>query len=276
MADMQLNIRHETIYRYDETVTQSVQMLRLTPRTEARQRTMSWQIVAPGRRSGQLDAHGNHTHLLTLEEPHQEIRIVVSGSVETRDLSTPQLDPEPLSPLVYLPSTALTTPDAALRALAERTLGLTAQSPRHDRKQLTALAEAVCEAVRYQSGTTTVTDTAASALKRAEGVCQDQAHVFIACCRLAGVPARYVSGYLYAGENQEVASHAWVDAWLESERAWIGIDVTHHEPAGPQHCRLAVGRDYHDAAPVRGVRRGGGKESLEVNVSVSLQHSAEQ
>ncbi len=273
---MQLNIRHETIYRYDETVTQSVQMLRLTPRTEARQRTMNWQISAPGRRSAQLDAHGNHTHLLTLEEPHQEIRIVVSGSVETRDLTTPQTDPEPLSPLVYLPSTALTAPDDALRALAAGTLGVAEHTRRYGRSDLNALAEAVCEAVSYRSGTTTVTDTAASALKRAEGVCQDQAHVFIACCRLAGVPARYVSGYLYAGENQEVASHAWVDAWLESEHCWVGIDVTHHGPAGAQHCRLAVGRDYHDAAPVRGVRRGGGTEALEVNVSVSLQHSAGQ
>jgi transglutaminase-like putative cysteine protease len=130
--------------------------------------------------------------------------------------------------------------------------------------------------VRYRSGTTTVTDTALTALARGEGVCQDQAHVFIACCRLAGIPARYVSGYLYAGENQDVASHAWVDAWLESEHAWVGVDVTHFEPAGAQHCRLAVGRDYHDAAPVRGVRRGGGKEALEVNVSVSVKDTAEQ
>lgn len=273
---MQLNIRHETIYRYDETVAQSVQMLRLTPRTEARQRVLSWQIAAPGRRSAQVDAHGNHTHLLTLEEPHQEIRIVVTGTVATQDGGAQQTDFEPLSPLVYLPATALTTPDDALRSLSERTLGPAGSSPQIERSQFDALAEAVCKVVRYQPGTTTVADTAASALRRAQGVCQDQAHVFIACCRLAGVPARYVSGYLYAGENQEVASHAWVDAWLESQRRWIGIDVTHQAPAGAQHCRLAVGRDYHDAAPVRGVRRGGGKEALEVNVSVSLHHTAEQ
>ena len=269
---MQLNIRHETIYRYDETVTQSVQMLRLTPRTEARQRTLTWQLQAPGRRSVQLDAHGNHTHLLTLEEPHREVRIVVSGSVETRDLAGPQLDPEPLSPLVYLPFTTLTAPDAALRTFAANALGEAGAEPApFDRARLEALAQAVCKAVRYKSGTTTVTDTAASALKRAEGVCQDQAHVFIACCRLAGVPARYVSGYLYGGDNREMASHAWVDVWLENAHSWVGIDVTHHAPAGAQHCRLAVGRDYHDAAPVRGVRRGGGKEALEVNVSVAVQ-----
>lgn len=267
---MQLSIRHETIYRYHEAVTQSVQVLRLTPRAEARQRTLSWQIAAPGRRSAQLDAFGNLSHLLTLEEPHREICIVVSGVVDTRDSANSQQDHEPLSPLVYLPSTELTTPDAALQALTTRAVGTDANAAQIDRQQLQNLAQVICSAVRYQSGTTTVTDTASSALKRGEGVCQDQAHVFLTCCRLAGVPARYVSGYLYAGENQEMASHAWVDAWLESERAWIGIDVTHQSLAGEQHCRLAVGRDYHDAAPVRGVRRGGGEESLEVNVSVSF------
>jgi transglutaminase-like putative cysteine protease len=276
MADMQLNIRHETVYRYAETVAQSVQMLRLTPRTEARQRTISWQIAAPGRRSFQRDAHGNITQLLTLEEPHREIRIVVSGIVETFEPSGPQFDHEPLSPLVYLPPTALTTPGEPLRALSSSVLGDLSAPGKFNREQLTTLAQAVCDVVRYRSGTTTVTDTALTALARGEGVCQDQAHVFLACCRLAGIPARYVSGYLYAGENQDVASHAWVDAWLETERAWVGIDVTHFSPAGAQHCRLAVGRDYHDAAPVRGVRRGGGTEALEVKVSVSLQDTTEQ
>ena len=71
-----LRIRHETIYRYDEPVRQSVQSLRVTPRREHRQRTLSWQLAAPGRRSEQLDAHGNVAQLLTIDEPHQEIRIV--------------------------------------------------------------------------------------------------------------------------------------------------------------------------------------------------------
>jgi transglutaminase-like putative cysteine protease len=96
--------------------------------------------------------------------------------------------------------------------------------------------------------------------------------VFISCCRAAGVPARYVSGYLYSrngGATGTAASHAWVDAWIPESKAWLGIDVTHREPTGMHHCRLAVGRDYLDAAPVRGVRRGGGREMMDVDVLVS-------
>ena len=81
-----------------------------------------------------------------------------------------------------------------------------------------------------------------------------------------------MSGYLYSGgggDDGSAASHAWVDAWLSDARAWLGIDVTHREPAGLSHCRLAVGRDYLDAAPVRGVRRGGGREIMDVDVTVS-------
>jgi transglutaminase-like putative cysteine protease len=91
--------------------------------------------------------------------------------------------------------------------------------------------------------------------------------VFVSCCRAAGIPARYVSGYLCSVDGAESASHAWVDAWLEDAQGWLGIDVTHLEPMGPKHCRLAVGRDYLDAAPVRGVRRGGGREVMDVSVA---------
>jgi len=118
-------------------------------------------------------------------------------------------------------------------------------------------------------GTTSVEDSAAQAFARGQGVCQDQAHVFIACCRAAGIPARYVSGYLCSVDGSESASHAWVDAWLEDSQGWLSIDVTHLEPMGEKHCRLAVGRDYLDAAPVRGVRRGGGHEVMDVSVAAT-------
>jgi transglutaminase-like putative cysteine protease len=89
-----------------------------------------------------------------------------------------------------------------------------------------------------------------------------------------GIPARYVSGYLYTGEASDAASHAWVDAWLGPEDGWQSIDVTHQRPALSNYCRLAVGRDYLDAAPVRGMRHGGGGERMEANVLVS--ESAQQ
>jgi transglutaminase-like putative cysteine protease len=98
-------------------------------------------------------------------------------------------------------------------------------------------------------------------------VCQDHAHLFIACCRARGVPARYVSGYVDPGHDEEAASHAWADVWVEGD-GWVSVDITHRVLARERHCRLAVGRDYLSAAPVRGVRTGGGDESLHVEVSV--------
>jgi transglutaminase-like putative cysteine protease len=269
---MPLHIRHETIYRYAEPVRYSVQTLKLTPRIEEHQRTLRWELVTPGRRTEQIDAFGNVTHLLTIDAPHDEIRIVVSGSLDV-DGPAPLPERGVLSPLVYRASTPFTAPDPMIDALARRHAQVGragAAGPAALRDALLELAGSVCDAVRYQPGATTVTDTAATALARGEGVCQDQAHVFVACSRLLAVPARYVSGYLDSGHQHEVASHAWVDVWLGDEAGWFALDVTHRRPVDGHYCRLAVGRDYLDAAPVRGVRRGGGAEELEVRVKVSV------
>ena len=137
------------------------------------------------------------------------------------------------------------------------------------RERLLHGAAAIAAAVAYRPGTTQVSDTAISAFQQREGVCQDQAHVFIACCRSLGLAARYVSGYLFAGPEAGLASHAWAEVWREDIGQWYGIDVTHGSPVGGQHCRLAVGRDYLDAAPVRGMRRGGGQEQMQVAVRVT-------
>ena len=266
---MQMYIRHETRYRYDRPVKYSVQSLHLTPRRDLSQRALSWTIAAPGRRLEQIDAYGNIAHLLTLEEPHREIRIIVHGVVDIADTESRQ-DDGPLSPLAYLAPTQLTMPNDELKAFAQCALSQ-AKDPR-GRAQ--ALAEAVFGAVRYKSGTSDVQDSAAVAFKSGEGVCQDHAHVFIAAARAIGMPARYVSGYLYTGDANEAASHAWVDAWLGPEIGWQSYDVTHQRPAVRTYCRLAVGRDYLDAAPVRGMRQGGGGEKMEANVLVA--ESAQQ
>jgi transglutaminase-like putative cysteine protease len=78
-----------------------------------------------------------------------------------------------------------------------------------------------------------------------------------------------VSGYLLTERDDHIASHAWVDVWLEENQRWFAVDVTNGVPGGPHHCRLAVGRDYLDACPVRGVRRGGGTETMAATVAVS-------
>jgi transglutaminase-like putative cysteine protease len=266
---MQMHIRHVTRYRYERPVKYSVQSLHLTPRRDLSQRALTWHIAAPGRRLEQIDAHGNISHLLTIEEPHREIQIVVHGVVDTADTEARQ-DDGPLSPLAYLAPTVLTTPNDDLKAFAHQAMDSTADP----RARAQRLAEAVVGAVRYKSGTSDVQDSAAVAFKSGEGVCQDHAHVYIASARSLGIPARYVSGYIYTGDSSDAASHAWVDVWLGAELGWQSIDVTHHRPAVRIYCRLAVGRDYLDAAPVRGVRHGGGGEKMEANVMVA--ESAQQ
>ena len=142
-----------------------------------------------------------------------------------------------------------------------------------DSTAMLELATAILSAVAYQTGATDVTSSATDALLLGRGVCQDHAHLFIACCHTQGIPARYVSGYIDPGATDHAESHAWVDVWVEDPgfSGWVSIDVTHARFAGDALCRLAVGRDYESSAPVRGVRRGGGLESLAVNVTISAQ-----
>jgi len=262
---MLLSIRHETVYRYSQPVDHSVQIVRLTPRPEPGQRTLRWKLSSPGRQLEQVDAFGNVTHLVTIDESVTEIHLLAEGRVDTSDAEGwIPTEEGGLSPLAFLAETPLTSPDEHIRKLAA--------SWGRDRLAepdgLLGLAEALRGAVVWEPGVTTVEHDAAEALSLGRGVCQDHAHLFASVCRLQGIPARYVSGYLHTGESS-VASHAWAEAWLGEERGWFSVDVTHGAATGPKHCRLAVGRDYLDAGPVRGVRRGGGEEALHVAVHVS-------
>jgi transglutaminase-like putative cysteine protease len=227
---------------------------------------LAWQVQAPGQRLEQVDPFGNLTQIVTTEDGLDRLRIVVSGMVEL------EADGHPipsaageLSPLAYLAPTPLTRPDAALRDLAERHLGRHPAAAR----SLMDLASGIRAAVTCQPGVTDEARSAAEALDLGAGACQDQAHVLVACCRAARVPARYVSGYVLDEGSGAVASHAWADVWLGPEQGWLSLDVTHAGQAGARHCRLAVGRDCLDAAPVRGVRRGGGRESVTETVRVT-------
>lgn len=263
---MQLHIRHETVYRYDRPTAGSVQVIRLTPRPEPGQRTVRWLLTTPGRRVQHVDPFGNVTHLVTLDDPREEIRIVAHGVVESSDTGGVQpADDGGLSPLVFRAGTRLARVTPEVHGLAAGIEG--------GRGGLLELARRVRAAVEYVPGATAVHHDAPEVLALGQGVCQDHAHVFIAACHARGIPARYVSGYVHTG-GAEVASHAWVDAWLEAEQLWFSLDVTNGEAADGRYCRLAVGRDYMDACPVRGVRRGGGDEAMDVRVFVAA--SADQ
>jgi transglutaminase-like putative cysteine protease len=121
--------------------------------------------------------------------------------------------------------------------------------------------------ISYTPGTTEVHTSAAEAFAGRSGVCQDHAHAFIACARSLGIPARYVSGYLCSQDADHLSSHAWAEAWLDD--AWYSFDVTNRLAVPERHLKLAVGLDYLDACPVRGMRRGGGSEQMHAKVLVS-------
>jgi transglutaminase-like putative cysteine protease len=204
--------------------------------------------------------------MLTLTAPHKEIKIIATGTVEIAELNHGRIqDKSQLSPLTYTVPTQLTEPSEIIREFAAKNL-----SPKTNTTALLDLASAIRGSVKYQTGSTSVTTSAQDALQLGMGVCQDHAHLFLACCHSIGLPARYVSGYFDSGDVAHGASHAWVDVWVEESdfSGWVSIDVTHACLQNTGYCRLAVGRDYESAAPVRGVRRGGGDESMTVNVTL--------
>jgi transglutaminase-like putative cysteine protease len=265
---MRLVIEHETQYIYSAPASATVQLIRLTPRPDPHQRVMNWSITAPGTQTRQIDAYGNITHLLTLYRTHESIQIKVTGSVELAPLENGRVDSSDSIPVASFGLvTPLTTPDDALVNFTLQAL------PKGLRNTFDALllATRITDAVEYLPGFTEVTSSAQDAFKLGRGVCQDHAHVFLACCRVLGVPARYVSGYVHPGTSDHAASHAWVDVWLVGQgtiaSGWVSVDVTNRQLTSDRHCRLAVARDYEAAAPVRGVRTGGGQETMQVKVS---------
>jgi transglutaminase-like putative cysteine protease len=275
---MLLDIHHQTVYSYDTPANYSLQTMRLWPRSDGGQRVRHWQIDAPGRRWIQQDAYGNTVHMTSLVEKHHDISVVARGQVETLDERGVLIAHDSkVPPLAFALPTPLTQSDAAIEAMAQRVLGSQQNPAQISQAELTALCEAVFESITYVQGVTDVTVTAPEVLKLGQGVCQDMTHLFLALCRARGVAARYVSGYLLT-DATHAASHAWAEAWIPQVHAWLGFDVTHNRLAGPELCRLAVGRDYADASPMRGMHMGGTGETMTVKVAVqdSLQMVLDQ
>jgi len=263
---MRISIDHVTRYAYEHPVRYSTQYLRLVPPSDARQRVLEWALETPAPPIELRDGYGNILHVLTIEKPIREIVIRSAGVVETSANVDEMLDERRLSPLVFLRPGALTRVEGALVDFAEQFRPRAATL-----SGLRALSAAILARLPFMSGITAVHSTAGEAFDAGNGVCQDHAHVFIACCRFLGVPARYVSGYLYTthGSEAPVASHAWAEAWVVDR--WRSFDVTNGRPAGEDHVRIAVGADYLEASPVRGIRFGGGAERMVAGAVVEAQ-----
>lgn len=260
---MRVTIVHETIYRYESPAHYSVQYLRLSPRSTGRQKVISWRLEAPAPVRHWTDTFGNDSHVLVVDRPHTEIRVRARGDVDVHE-TAPVEEAGPQSLDVYLRMTPLTAPDPSLTAFAN---DFRAIMGKDRREGLLKMMGTLREKIEYKGGVTHAATAAADAFARGAGVCQDHAHVFLASCRTLGVPARYVSGYLAADRNAQLASHAWVEAWVP-EQGWQGYDIANNTKPGVRHVRVAVGLDYLDACPVRGYRRGGRGESMAVEVQV--------
>ncbi len=265
---MRLTVRHETRYDYDTPLAYSAQRLHLWPVDFASQKTLSWSITAPGMETAlsYSDGFGNRVHVITFGNAEGSVTIVAEGTVEVTDAAGVVRGLAcPAPEAVFLRQTKPTTATAAIRTLSERQF-----AGRSVLAGLHALMNEIHTRVAYELGATHAHTTAAEAFADGRGVCQDHAHIFIAACRAAGVPARYVTGYLVTGQGaSSTASHAWAEA-LVPDLGWVGFDPANAKCPTENYVRVAGGLDAAGVAPIRGSRRGGDSERMRVEVRVEI------
>lgn len=266
---MRLKIRHETVYRFAEPASSVTQTLRLTPRSFENQHVARWRLDVD--RNCRLrtaeDAFGNHTHIFAVDGPVDDLSVLVEGEIDTQDLGgVVRGAVERFPPALYLRETDLTTPGLEIGEFAD---GLAAKSDGSPLDKLHRLMDTIYETIAFDPEPTSSGTSAIEAFRVKRGVCQDVAHVFIAGARRMGVPARYIAGYLWLAEDgtAKKGGHAWAEAHVPG-LGWVGFDAANGTCVTDAHVRVAVGLDYHGAAPVRGSRYGGSGEELEVTVRV--------
>ena len=254
---------HETRYNYQSLVTLSQQWLHLTPRSFPYQQTESHQIwVNPAEHDGVngIDYFGNRTRQIAIMAPHKELLVHAESIVK--------LFPRPsLAELTQAPQ--------RLQAVAQ-TADLRAWESVREHVQKSR-SGATLEALRYLFASPHVTFSTAleQVLSGRRGVCQDFAQLMIGCLRCLGLPARYLSGYILThpkeGQPRLIgadASHAWVAVFCPL-RGWVDFDPTNRCLVQGEHITLGWGRDFSDVTPMRGLVLGGGKQVLQVNVTVT-------
>jgi transglutaminase-like putative cysteine protease len=263
---MKLDIIHTTRYRYSGPIAETVMEVRLRPMDGNGQRCLEFELeLSHGiKPRTYMDGFGNHVHYFNLVRPHSGLSVVSRSTVET-GLG---LDDDPGEELVqdFLRFRSPVKDVEGIRELALRHPISEPGSSVDVERALDELAVSISREFTYDRTVTNVYSAVDDVLALKAGVCQDFAHLFIAVARDMGVPARYVSGYIHTqGESATAASHAWAEAWVPG-RGWIGFDATHPIRTTPHHVRLAVGRDYTDAAPTRGVYVGSASSGMTISV----------
>jgi transglutaminase-like putative cysteine protease len=280
---MAYSVRHITSFQYAPAVRESVMEVRMQPRTDFRQRCLSFSLSIEPRANMMVyrDFYGNTVHNFDIPERHQSIEVVTQAIVDV--LPIRELDPAAVEDWdeldrrvaqtdyweMMVPS-HFATASALLDKLAEE-LDLRRRGNPVD--LLRELNARLYEKFDYAPNTTEVDSPIDDALQSRRGVCQDFAHIMISLVRQLKIPCRYVSGYLYHEDKSmdrspAGATHAWVEAYL-GELGWMAFDPTNNLEGCDRHVRVALGRDYADVPPTRGVYKGEAESELSVLVTVT-------
>lgn len=269
---MILKVEHSTLFEYDNPIYETATEVRLHPdnNPSAPQRCASFklQVDPPATLFEYTDFYGNIVNHFNLLQSHKRVKIVATSIVETGTGHSEAGEDEDIFLMDFSAESRYVHFDQAVRDFSSRF------STASDSFQL---AESICrhinESFIYEPGVTDVHSTSAVVMALGRGVCQDFAHIMLASCRSLGVPARYVSGYLFGGstpDGRDEASHAWCEVYCGKEKGWIGMDPTHSSLlVDERYIKIGSGRDYADVPPVRGTYKGNSREQLSVSVRVS-------
>lgn len=280
------SVRHTTTFVYQPAVRESVMEVRMQPRSEEGQRCLTFHLdVSPGANIMQYrDFMGNTVHHFNIAGSHTQVKVTAQSSVEVQDALVPRAaDAGEWSDLdaavaaddyweMLLPSQFVQS-SAELQQLAKE-LGCKRRG--NPLELLTELNQAIYTSFEYVPNSTKVDSPIDEALRTRQGVCQDFAHIMIALVRPLRIPCRYVSGYMFHCDPErekndrsvEGASHAWAEA-LVPRMGWVAFDPTNNLVGADRHIRVAIGRDYADVPPTRGVYKGEAHSELSVAVTVS-------
>jgi transglutaminase-like putative cysteine protease len=274
---MLLKITHTTDLSYSDVISESVMELRMVPRQEQDQHRLSFHLaIGPSTQAlSYFDWLGNTVHAFTINAFHQQIRIVATSLVETERppvdvASLPDRWPAARAEGDYAMHDFLTFGGPVVDSPALRDIVHSLQP--HDGEPLGQLARRMVNAIgqqfTYQPGVTTAASPITEMLEHRKGVCQDFTHLMIGMARALKIPARYVSGYLHPESDKfrgYTQTHAWVELYFPTA-GWIGFDPANRVLAGEHFVKTAIGRDFRDVPPNRGVYRGQAAETMKVEV----------
>ena len=270
---MKLRVEHTTKFTYEHPIAEGYTEMRMCPSEGSGQRCLRFklQVEPPGEVMQYNDRFGNVVHHFDTLQPHESLVVKATSDVHLSDtFADYQRELSPLDNFDYLSTSAYTAINDQIRSFATSQL-----VPDDPLATVLGMMHSLYALMQYERGATDVKTTAPEALSLGRGVCQDFAHIMLACCRAVGIPARYVSGYLFSPNSpattpspDHAASHAWIDAFING-RSWLSVDPTHDTLQTSHYVRVAVGRDYSDVPPTRGVYKGQAKETLDVRVVVS-------